>query len=56
VYYTQATLSRTKTDVLTYFKTEMEAKKAAFSQVNDKDYCAVWYGNPNRMQVRVRVK
>jgi hypothetical protein len=56
MFYTQATLGKINKDVVTYFETEAAAKRAAKRQAKDKDYTAVWYGNPNRMEARVQVK
>ena len=56
MFYTQATLGKINKDVVTYFETEAAAKRAAKRQAKDKDYTAVWYGNPIRMEARVQVK
>lgn len=56
MYYTQATLKKTNTDVVTYFETEIAAKRAANRQAKDANYIVVYYGNPRRMEARVRVK
>jgi len=56
MFYTQATLGKINKDVVTYFETEAAAKRAANRQAKDKDYTAVWYGSPNRMEARIQVK
>jgi len=56
MFYTQATIAKINKDVVTYFATEAAAKSAAKRQAKDKDYTAVWFGNPNRMEARVKVK
>jgi hypothetical protein len=55
MYYTQSTLEKINQDVVTYFSTLKDAKKAAKRQAKDADYSNVWYGG-SAMEARVKVK